>query len=160
MGFSKVMIVKRGDRAMVWPPYLTVTEGDYITFATIGVSAKIEFPLDLPFEPDGSTHDPTEEKPKWNGVENSQGGLEAIIRVGQNSSVTVKLKENAKSTATAELRAPDGALKTYAETMLFGNTQVYAYSVFCVEINDFAEGNSSPVIMIEPPQRPPVPPGP
>jgi hypothetical protein len=157
MGFGKVMIVKRGDRAIVWPPYLAVAEGDYITFVTVGVSAKIEFPVDLPFEENGSTHSPTEDKPKWAGVENAQGGHEAIIRVQPDSSVTVKLKAADKSSAKAELRSDDSDLHKYAETMLFGETQVYAYSVFCMEINDFAEGNSSPVIMIEPPERPPGP---
>jgi len=157
MNLNKVLIVKRGDRAMIWPPYLAAEEGDYITFTTVGVSAKIEFPLDLPFEESGSTHSPTEEKPAWSGVENSHGGLEAIIRVQLNASVTIKLKDHEKSTALAELRAPDGALKEYGETMAFGNTQVYTFSAFCPEINDFAEGNSSPVIMIEPPQRPPGP---
>jgi hypothetical protein len=157
MGFNKVMIVRRGDRAIVWPPYLAVEEGDYITFTTVGVSAKIEFPVDLPFEPNSSTHSPTEEKPGWEGVENSHGGVEAILRLNPDSSMTVKLKDHEKSTALAEFRSPDGALTKYADTMLFGNTQVYAYSVFCLEINDFAEGNSSPVMMIEPPERPPGP---
>jgi hypothetical protein len=157
MGFSKVMIIRRGDRAIVWPPYLAVEEGDYIKFTTVGVSAKIEFPVDLPFEPNSSTHSPTEEKPAWDGVENSQGGLEAIVRLDPNTSKTVKLLDSHKSTALADLRSPDGTLAKYGETMLYGNTQVYAYSVYCVEINDFAEGNSSPVVMIEPPQRPPGP---
>jgi len=146
---NKVVILKRGDRAVVWPPYLVVTAGDYITFSTIGVTAKIEFPLELAFERDGSTHSPTEEKPSWSGVEKASGGREAIIRVNPGASYRVKLQDG--KDATKELRSTDGTFGERATNMISGNTQIYAYSVFCMEINDFAEGNSSPVILIEPP---------
>jgi len=149
---NKVMIVKRGNRAVVWPPYLAVTEGDYITFSAVGVSAKIEFPLNLAFEADGSTHSPTEENPAWSGVENVQGGTEAIVRINKSSSYTVKLTDG--KDAKTELRSADSMFAESAENMLTGETQIYSYSVFCKEINDFAEGNSSPVIMIDPPRKP------
>ena len=116
------------------------------------MSAKIEFPLDLAFEENGSDHSPTAERPKWDGVENAPAGFEATVRVGMDSSTTVKLTDGKK--AIAELRSSDGTFGERAKNMISTNTQIYAYSVFCVEINDFAQGNSSPVIMIEPPEKP------
>ena len=145
----KVVIVKRGDRAIVWPPYLVASAGDYVTFSSFGLTTRIEFPLDLAFEPNKSNHSPTTEEPSWSGVENVQGGMEAIVRLEPGASCRVKLADG--TAATQELRAAEGVLKGRAADMLSGNTQVYTYSVFCLEINDFAEGNSSPVIMIEEP---------
>jgi len=156
--WKEVFILRRGDKAVVWPPLLVVEEGDYITFTALGVSAKIEFPFDEPFEANASTHSPSADKPGWSGVENMPAGLEAVVRVGADSATTIKVKDAGKSAALGELRDPDGAFKGSGASMVFGNVQVYTYSVFCVEINDHAEGNSSPVIMIEPPQ-PPRPPG-
>ena len=152
--WKEVFIIRRGDKAIVWPPVLVAEEGDYITFKTLGVSAKIEFPFDGPFEPDKSNHHPTREKPGWVGVENLQSGVEASIRVKLDSTTTVRLKNEDDSTALAELRDTSGVFKTNGANMVKGNVQIYTYSVFCVEINDHAEGNSSPVIMIEPPQPP------
>jgi hypothetical protein len=155
MSLRSVYIIRRGEKAIVWPPYVNAHEGDYITFKTLGVSAKIEFPFDEPFEADSSpTHyNPTPDKPSWIGVENAQGGLEAIVRVGVGKQVRVKLKDEGKSEALKKLRV-DRVMGEAGENMAHGNVQVYSYSVFCPEINDFAEGNSSPVIMIEPPEKP------
>jgi hypothetical protein len=152
---NQVFILKRGDRAIVWPPYLAVKGNEYIRFIALGVSAKIEFPLDMPFEANGSTHSPTAEKPAWSGVENAQGGTEAILRLKEDAPVMLKLTD--QESARTELRNDDGLFARSADKMLSGETQIYSYSVFCPEINDFAEGNSSPVIMIEPPERPPGP---
>jgi hypothetical protein len=152
--WKEVFIIRRGDKAIVWPPVLVAEEDDYITFKTLGVSAKIDFPFDEPFEPEKSSHQPTIEKPGWDGVENLQSGFEASIRVGLDSTTTVKLKAEGKSNALGELRNASGALKENGANMVKGNVQIYTYSVFCAEINDHAEGNSSPVIMIEPPQPP------
>ncbi len=152
--WREVFILRRGDKAVVSPAVLMVSRGDYLTFTTLGVSAKIEFPFDEPFEKDGSGHQPTVEKPRWTGVENAQGGIEAIVRVDLDSTKTIKLKVEGNSKALAEIRDPNGVFKGRAENMVYGNVEVYTYSVFCVEINDHAVGNSSPVIMIEPPQPP------
>ncbi|MFC1800069.1 hypothetical protein ACFL2Z_04055 [Candidatus Eisenbacteria bacterium] len=152
--WKEVFIIRRGDEAIVWPPVLIAEADDYITFKTLGVSARIEFPFDGPFEPNNSTHQPTAEKPGWIGVENLPNGVEAGIRVGMDLTTTVKLKADDKSNALGELRDPDGVFGKSGESMVKGNIQVYTYSVFCVEINDHAIGNSSPVIMIEPPQPP------
>jgi hypothetical protein len=152
--WKEVFIIRRGDKAIVWPPVLIAEEGDYITFKTMGVSAKIEFPFDGPFEPNKSTHHPTETNPAWDGVENLQSGVEATVRVQMDSTTTVKLLESDKSTALGELRNTSGVFGDKGENMVYGNVQIYSYAVYCLEINDFAEGNSSPVIMIEPPQPP------
>jgi hypothetical protein len=150
--WKEVFILRRGDKAIVWPPVLLVEEDDYITFRALGVSAKIEFPLDEAFERDGSTHHPTIQQPKWDGVENVAGGPEAVVRVELDSSKTIKVKK--ESNALGEIRGEAGLLAGKAGNMAYANVQVYTYSVYCVEINDYAEGNSSPVIMIEPPQPP------
>jgi hypothetical protein len=155
--WKEVFIIKRGEKAIVWPPVLIAEADDYITFRTMGVSARIELPFEGPFEPNSSSHSHTSEKPGWTGVENMPGGVEARIRVGLNSATTIKLKSDDKSNALSELRDPDGVFGTSGANMVHGNVQLYTYSVYCVEINDHAEGNSSPVIMIEPPQPPPRP---
>jgi len=152
--WKEVFILKRGDKAIVWPPVLVAEADDFITFKAMGVSARIELPFDGPFEPNNSTHQATAEKPGWIGIENLQGGVEAGVRGGLDSATTIKLKADDKSNALSELRNPDGVFGKSGASMVYGNVQVYTYSVFCVEINDHAIGNSSPVIMIEPPQPP------
>jgi hypothetical protein len=152
--WKEIFIIRRGDKAIVWPPVLVAEEDDYITFTTVGVSARVELPFDAPFEQNSSAHQPTAEKPGWSGVENLPNGVEAAVRVGLDSATTVKLKAAGKSNALGELRDPDGVFGKSGEKMVYGNIQVYTYSVFCLEINDHAVGNSSPVIMIEPPQPP------
>ncbi len=150
-----VVIVRRGNRAIVWPPYLLATATDFIRFRALGVSAKIEFPLDLAFEADPSPPDyhPTADAPAWTGVENLPGGLEAVVRVAENGDTVVKLAKQDR--AVSELSTAGGSFAERAVNLVSGDVQIYAYSVFCLEINDFAEGNSSPVIMIEPPPRDP-----
>jgi hypothetical protein len=150
--WKEVYILRRGDKAIVWPPVLMAEQGDYVTFRALGVSAKIEFPLDEPFELDDSKHQPTAVKPAWKGVENPANRHEAVVRVDIDKSVTIKVKE--ESDALSYIRGEDDAFNGRGGSLAKGNTQVYAYSVYCLEINDFAEGNSSPVMMIEPPQPP------
>ena len=149
-----VYVIKRGAGAMVWPPFLAAKGKDWIRFTTVGVSAKIEFPYDGPFERDPSppSHHPTPENPSWVGVENLQGGPEAAVRVGLNKSTVIRLNDG--DSARTELGSTDGTFGATAREMLHGPNQIYAYSVFCREINDYAVGNSSPVIMIEPPEKP------
>ncbi len=145
-----VVILKRGDKAIVWPPYLVVWPEDYVTFSTVGVSAKIEFPNSAAFMGADKNHQPTSEKPSWKAVVESATGIEGVIRMKKDETYRVRLADG--EVAMASYRVGREETPEKGKNIIFGNnTQVYAYSVFCEEINDFAEGNSSPVMIIEPP---------
>ncbi len=145
----KVVILRRGDKAIVWPPYLVASPEDYVTFSAVGVSARIEFPNAAAFMEEDRNHQPTSEKPTWKVAVEVPVGLEGVIRIAKGSTYRVRL---ASGYGAMDRYRLDGVTLESAKKIIFGNnTQVYAYSVFCEEINDFAEGNSSPVMMIEPP---------
>jgi hypothetical protein len=132
----RVTIFTHAGKTIVWPPYLPVEAGDDVVFSTIGTAATITLPYFYAF---AAAQD--------NVLEAPGDGQEAIIRVGKDSAVRVSTQADLSKVNLDTLRAiMPGAVSK--------NTQCYAYSVYCGEVNDLGQGQSSPVMFIEPPEKP------
>jgi hypothetical protein len=132
----RVAIFKHSGQVKVWPPYVVVRAGDEVVFSAIGTSATIVFPHNPAFDKDKCEFDaPT-------------AGMEAIFRVQKNSAAKVVTQGDLTKAGLATLRElPEDLAVTDA------NDQIYAYSVYCGELNDHGQGQSSPVMIIEPPEE-------
>jgi hypothetical protein len=138
----RVAVFKHSGQVKVWPPYLVVRAGDQVVFSAIGTSATVVFPHSLAFDSDKCEFD----TPKI--------GMEAIFRVGKNSATLMVTQGDLTKAGLTTLRdLPEDLMVTDA------NDQIYAYSVYCGEVNDHGQGQSSPVMIIEPPEErdPPLP---
>lgn len=137
----RVTIFKHAGLVKVWPPYLVVRAGDSVVFSTIGTSATIVFPNHMAFDGDKcdfDTHD---------------HGSEAVFRVPKNGAVLAVTQGELTKAGLATLRErPEDLMVTDA------NDQIYAYSAYCGDFNDHGIGQSSPVMLIEPPDKDPPPP--
>jgi hypothetical protein len=118
-----VSIINYGGKSVVWPPVAIVDGGDTIRFHAVNTNATVFIQTAFSFE----------------GMEKDKELLDLPIR----HVLDVKVKPNVKSDkASADLSAG-------GEDALGG---VHPYSVYCAGGNDFAEGNSNPMILIEPPE--------
>lgn len=121
-----VNIINYAGKSVVWPPVAIVDGGDTVRFHAVNTSATVFIQSGLSFE----------------GVENDRELFELPKRHILNMKVKPKVKSDR---ASADLRAG-------GQDALAG---VHPYSVYCAEGNDFAEGNSYPMILIEPPEDQP-----
>jgi len=132
----RVSVFKHAGQIKVWPPYLVVTAGDEVVFSAIGTSATIIFPHNLAFNKEKCQFD------------TPGAGTEAIFRVNKNGATLVTTQGDLTKAGLATLREfPEDLMVTDA------NDQIYTYSVYCGEFNDHGQGQSSPVMIIEPPGR-------
>lgn len=123
-----VVIMSYGGKTMVWPPCVVVRPGEEVVFKCLNTPAAVFLP-----------------KPEIFTV-----GA-ALASTSTAAGVTMSLSSNQAV----------GKLKVKGETISVGGKTTYApgsaapgvypYSAYCKSPNDFAEGNSSPVIIIEPP---------
>jgi hypothetical protein len=133
----RVTIFKHGGVTRVWPPYVVVKAGDSVSFRAIGTSAMLVFPHAAAFNT--AQMDPGEyEKPEV--------GSEILIRVGMDKPVQAVTQSSKDKMDLGGLRS-----RWQGSAVTADNCQIYAYSVFCGELNDLAQGQSSPVMIIEPP---------
>jgi hypothetical protein len=137
----RVTIFTQGGSTKVWPPYLVVKAGDSVTFRAIGTSATVIFPHCAAFD--------MAVTPQKNFVQPQQGS-EILIRVGKDEPASVVTQKDTVKMDLANLRSRWGGSMVTED-----NCQIYAYSVYCGELNDLAQGQSSPVMIIEPPEREP-----
>jgi hypothetical protein len=136
----RVTIFKHAGQVKVWPPYLVITAGDSVIFTTVGTSATMVFPNNMAFDKDKCDFDVPEH------------GTEAIFKIQKNSAIHVVTKGNLTEAGLAPLRElPDDLVVTDA------NDQIYAYSVYCEHFNDLGQGQSCPVMILEPPEKDPPP---
>jgi hypothetical protein len=137
----RVTIFKHAGLVKVWPPYVVVKAGDSVVFSTIGTSATVVFPNSQAFDKEKCTFD------------TNDGGTEAIFRVAKNGAELIVTQGELTKAGLAPLRElPEDLVVTDA------NDQIYAYSVYCGDFNDHGIGQSSPVMLIEPPDKDPPPP--
>ena len=138
---KRVTIFKHAGLVKVWPPFLVVKAGESVVFSTVGTSATIVFPNYLAFDGDKCDFDAAER------------GMEAIFRIPKNAAARLVTQGELTKAGLSHLREfPEDLLVTDT------NDQVYAYSVYCGEFNDHGQGQSSPVMIIEPPEKDPPPP--
>jgi hypothetical protein len=137
----RVTIFAHAGVTKVWPPYLIVKAGDSIVFKTIGTSATVLFPHSAAFDPVASES----EKLETSGVGT------ALLRVETDDTTKLVTQSDLEKMDLAGLRS-----RSRGSAVTDTNCQIYAYSVYCDNVNDVAMGQSSPVMIIEPPDdRPP-----
>lgn len=121
-----VKILSYGGRSIVWPPVVVVDGEDTIRFHAVNTDATIFLESAFCFEE----------------MENER----ELFALHKRHVLDIKVKPNIKADkASADLRAT-------GRDAVGG---IHPYSVYCTESNDFAEGQSAPVIMIEPPEDKP-----
>lgn len=130
----RVTIFIHGGKAKVWPPYVTALPKDTITFSTINTEARITLPNRHAF----ATHDKL-----YYMEHDTRGGID----LKEGEAVTLDLKD------TISKMLEEFPVDSRGNMVTEKGAQTYAYTVFCVTANDYAEGNSSPVIFIEPPPK-------
>jgi len=108
---------------IVWPPVAVVDGGDTVRFHAVNTDATIFIQSALSFE----------------GMESDK----ELFELPKRHTLDLKVKPNVK----ADKSSAD--LSTEGQDAVGG---VYPYSVYCKDANDFAEGNSNPMILIEPPE--------
>jgi hypothetical protein len=135
---QRVTIFKHGGQVKVWPPYVILKAGESVVFSTVGTSATVVFPNNGAFDGDKCDFDVPDH------------GEAAIFNIAKNTAILVATKENLSEAGLAPLRElPDDVVLTDA------NDQIYAYSVYCGHFNDLGQGQSCPVMIIEPPEKDP-----
>jgi hypothetical protein len=127
-----VMIFNHRGRNMVWPPCVLVKPGDEVIFKVAAPGSRLYFPEREVFK------------------ETCTRGMTAVgrgvmVNLGADGTALTVRSQGA-------LQKMSGKAKKQEENL----PRVYPYSVYCACGNDFAEGNSSPVLIIEPPDPPPM----
>ena len=124
---AEVMVISYQGKHVVWPPYVVVTHGEEVVFKAVGVDATVFLPMPDMFEDTVDIHNGTTRSSE--PAQKTDKGL--VLEVGDRHSA-IRVKKTAS---------------------LGDNTTrvAYPYSVYCKQANTFAEGNSAPVMIIEPP---------
>jgi hypothetical protein len=123
-----VRIFSYGGKNVVWPPYVFVQPGEVVVFKPVNTEGTVYLPRPEIFEVASAAQ-----------VASTAGGIK--LRLGGSSGVaSIRIKSQVSAAAGAAPLAASPA------------PGVYPYSVYCKNANDFAEGNSSPVMIIEPPE--------
>jgi hypothetical protein len=135
-----VNIFSTGGKNVVWPPYLLVKEGEVVVIRAINTPVTIHLP-----RPAVLKHSP--------------GAGEEIIDTLTDVGLMIEIPEGKLVRFKARERKFDkkftGWLKSKSRSREYPKRGIYAYSAFCKKQGDFAEGNSSPVMIFEPPDPPP-----
>jgi hypothetical protein len=123
-----VQIISYAGKSIVWPPVAVADGGDTVRFHAVNTDATILIQSAFCFE----------------GMENET----EVIALPKRYVLDMKVKPNIKADKASADLSPSGVDAVAG---------VYPYSVYCTDSNDFAEGQSAPVIMIEPPEDRPGP---
>jgi hypothetical protein len=121
-----VHIISYPGKNIVWPPVVVLDGGDTVQFRAVGTDATIFLQNALSFE--GMT-----EKTE-------------LFKVPKKYVLEIKVKPDVVASDPLEGLTPGGTEAVAG---------VYPYSVYCSKGHDFAIGNSSPVMIIEPPEDDP-----
>jgi len=127
-----VMVFNHAGRNMVWPPCILVKPGERVTFKVATPGSRIYFPEREIFD---------------------ETGTRAMTAVGRGVMVNLGSKG---TTLTARSERSLQRMASKAKQPVVNLPRVYPYSVYCSCGNDFAEGHSSPVMIIEPPDPSPM----
>jgi len=131
-----VMIFNHGGKNMVWPPCLLVKPGEKVAFKVANPGTRVYFPEREIFDQTGSQN-------------LSETGRGTMLNLGSDGmTLTVRSQPDLQTLANRVSGSVGAQLP-----------RVYPYSVYCSCGNDFAEGHSSPVMIIEPPDPASAPSG-
>jgi hypothetical protein len=127
---ATIVIASFGGKSVVWPPVLVVKPGEEIQFKAVGTSATVFLPKPDAFRDVDALGAPA-------------APTRSVVAVGAQG-VKIKVKGQAATALGASAASAAGSPAP----------GIYPYAVYCKASNDFAEGNSSPVMIIEPPDPP------
>ncbi len=134
---AEVRIISFAGRNVVWPPYVVVKQGETVTFIAVNTEATVFLPKPELFEL-AETAGP--------GVGEAKIMGRAVLKVKDKPvSVKVRSKPHRSHPNAGIGQAGAGRLES------FPIPGIYPYAVYCENGNDFAEGNTSPIMIIEPP---------
>ncbi len=133
----EVRIISHGSKNIVWPPCVIVKEGETVTFKAVNTEAKVFLPRPELFE--------FEDNPRPSGG-GSMAASRGVLKV-KDRPVAVKVKLRSASAGVA----PGGKEPPEEVRVASSLPTIYPYAVYCENGNDFAEGNSAPFMVIEPP---------
>ena len=135
---KKVLIFNYGGKNVVWPPYVVVKQGEEVVFIAVNTDATVFFPKSGMLEADGTAAPPSlgPGKAKGKGITLAVGKKRGRIKVKKMAPL-IRLSKDARTKKDYPLPG------------------IYPYSVYCRDGNDFAEGNTSPIMIIEPPNDEP-----
>jgi hypothetical protein len=119
-----VYILSYSGKNIVWPPVVVLDGDDTVEFHAVNTEATVFLKGALSFQ--------------------GMAKRAELLEVPQRHILALKVKPNVRR------KNPPGGLTPEGTEALAG---VYPYSVYCDEGNDFAEGNSSPIMIIEPPME-------
>lgn len=125
-----VTIFTYRDRNVVWPPCVVLKPGEEVVFKSVNTAATVFLP-----------------RPELFAV--ASGATATAAAASAAPGITLSLSGNAGG-ARIKIKGQPYAVGGGSAP---GNPApgVYPYAVYCKNANDFAEGNSSPVMIIEPP---------
>jgi hypothetical protein len=129
-----VRIFSYGGKNVVWPPYVFVQPGEVVIFKPVNTEGTVYLPRPEIFDVASAA------------VASTAGGIK--LRVGGSSGVaSIRIKSQGSAAVGSAVSTAVGIAPLVASPA----PGVYPYSVYCKNANDFAEGNSSPVMIVEPP---------
>jgi len=127
-----VMVYNHRGKNMVWPPCVLVKPGETVTFKVAAPGSRVYFPEREVFKETGTR-----------GM--TAIGRGVMVNLGQDGTTLTVRPERSLRRMAGKAKQPAASLP-----------RVYPYSVYCSCGNDFAEGNSSPILIIEPPDPSPM----
>ncbi len=135
---AEVRIISYRGRNVVWPPYVIVKLGETIVFKAVNTEATVFLPKPELFEFENDT-----------GQKGEKGApaRKGVVKV-KDKPVSVKVRRKPQSRKLAEGHDQATPVEKSYEPSVPG---IYPYAVYCKTGNDFAEGNTSPIMIIEPP---------
>ena len=133
----EVRIISHGRKNIVWPPCVVVRQGETLTFKAINTEATVFLPKPELFEFEGNPRPSAGE-----GMAASRG----VFKV-KDRPVAVKVKLRSAPAGVA----PGGKEPAEDVRVACSLPTIYPYAVYCENGNDFAQGNSSPIMILEPP---------
>ena len=133
-----VRIISYGGRNIVWPPYVFVRHGDTVTFTAVDTDVTVTLTNPEMFEDTVKVSDGV----NLSTPADAKTGRHLVLEVGKGHAV-IQVK------SAAALKAMSGGA--------YAGRVAQPYTVYCKGSNSFAEGNSAPVIIIEPPPPPGIP---
>jgi hypothetical protein len=135
-----VNIFSVGGKNVVWPPYLLLKWGETVVFRAVNTPVTMHLPM-----PALLGHWPEKN--------------EETIATLKTDGIMFKIPAGGLKRFRVRDRKFDKKLKKWIKdnklSRAYPTRTVCAYSAFCEEVGDFAEGNSSPVMILEPPDPPP-----
>lgn len=132
----EVTIFCTTEKSVVWPPYAIVAEGDTVIFRAVNTAAQVSLP-----------------KPAL--LEDVTESVISKIDTTLGEVASFRIKKKGKRRFKIRGKGDLGSIIAPEIVRGYDLPGAYPYSVYCEERGEYAEGGSSPVMLIEPPDKGP-----